>query len=101
MIARIWHGKTHAADFEKYSEFLRRTAIPDYEKTKGFKGLRFLRNVQGEEAHFTLITYWEDMEVIRNFAGSDVDRAKYYPEDQEFLLEFEEKVSHWEVFDGT
>ena len=98
MIARIWHGKTHKGSFESYSEFLRRVAIPDYKKTDGFEGLCFLRRIVSKEAHFTLITYWKDLEVIRNFAGEDVEKAKYYPEDDDFLLEFEEKVQHYEVF---
>ena len=29
--------------------------------------------------------------------GEDVERAKYYPEDSDFLLEFEPKVVHYEV----
>ena len=41
MIARIWHGKTSAANFEAYTELLKQLAIPDYEKTIGFKGLTF------------------------------------------------------------
>ena len=98
MIARIWHGKTSAADFEAYTELLKQLAIPDYEKTIGFKGLTFLRNIQNNEAHFNLITYWKNMEVIKNFAGQDFEKAKYYPEDDNFLLEFEEKVEHYEVF---
>jgi len=100
MIARIWHGKTDASKYELYSEFVRVTAIPDYKKTPGFRGLSFLRNISGEEAHFQLITYWQNLEVIKNFAGNDIDKAKYYPEDSEFLLEFEEKVQHFEVFAG-
>jgi heme-degrading monooxygenase HmoA len=98
MIARIWHGKTTAANLEAYTALLKRLAIPDYSKTAGFKGLTFLRNIQNNEAHFTLITYWENMEVIKNFAGDDFEKAKYYPEDDDFLLEFEEKVQHHEVF---
>ena len=98
MIARIWHGKTSAANFEAYTELLKQLAIPDYEKTIGFKGLTFLRNIQNNEAHFNLITYWKNMEVIKNFAGQDFEMAKYYPEDHNFLLEFEEKVQHYEVF---
>ena len=98
MIARIWHGKTTAANFEAYTALLKKLAIPDYTKTTGFKGLTFLRNIQNSEAHFTLITYWENMEVIKNFAGNDFEKAKYYPEDNDFLLEFEEKVQHHEVF---
>jgi hypothetical protein len=34
---------------------------------------------------------------IRGFAGEDIDLAKYYPEDRDFLLEFEPKVVHYEV----
>lgn len=98
MIARIWHGKTSSSDFEAYTNLLKRLAIPDYQKTEGFIGLTFLRNIINSEAHFTLITYWENMEVIKNFAGTDFEKAKYYPEDNDFLLEFEEKVQHHEVF---
>ena len=98
MIARIWHGKTAAGQLEAYTELMHSLAVPDYRATEGFRGLVFLRRVEGDEAHFDLITYWENMEAIRNFAGDDVEKAKYYPEDKEFLLEFEEKVRHFEVF---
>jgi heme-degrading monooxygenase HmoA len=98
MIARIWHGRTKEELYETYTIFLKKVAVPDYQKTPGFKGLSFLRNLRNAEAHFTLITYWENLEVIRNFAGEDIEKAKYYPEDQHFLIEFEEKVQHFEVF---
>ena len=98
MIARIWHGKTRIDQFEIYTEFLQQVAIPDYKNTDGFKGLSFLRHIKGDEGHFDLITYWENLEVIKNFAGEDYEKAKYYPEDNDFLLEFEECVQHFEVF---
>ena len=98
MIARIWHGKTRIEHYEAYTEFTKKTAIPDYSKTPGFIKLSFLRNIKNNEAHYTLITYWENLEVIKNFAGEDFEKAKYYPEDKNFLLEFEEKVEHFEVF---
>jgi heme-degrading monooxygenase HmoA len=98
MIARIWHGKTRKENFEEYTEFLKNKAIPDYKKTIGFKGLTFLRRIEGDIAHFNLVTYWENFEVIKNFAGQDFEKAKYYSEDDEFLLEFEKKVIHYEVF---
>ncbi|KUJ59268.1 hypothetical protein AR687_23870 [Flavobacteriaceae bacterium CRH] len=98
MIARIWHGKTRIEDYETYTAFTVKTAIPDYSKTPGFIKLSFLRNIKNNEAHYTLITYWENLEVIKNFAGEDFEKAKYYPEDSNFLLEFEEKVEHFEVF---
>jgi hypothetical protein len=98
MIARIWHGKTSIKNYDAYTIFLKDVAIPDYQKTEGFKGLTFLKSIQNSEGHFTLITCWENIEVIKNFAGEDFEKAKYYPEDDHFLLAFEEKVQHHEVF---
>jgi len=98
MIARIWHGRTKIEDFEEYTEFMKSRAIPDYQNTEGFVKLTFLRKVDGNVGHFKLITFWENLEVIKNFAGEDFEKAKYYPEDAKYLLEFEEKVTHYEVF---
>jgi hypothetical protein len=33
----------------------------------------------------------------RAFAGKDVERAKYYPEDAGFLLEYEPRVQNYEI----
>lgn len=98
MIARIWHGITKANQLEEYTEFMKSVAIPDYKKTEGFVKLSFLRRIENDIAHFTLITYWENLELIKNFAGNDYEIAKYYPKDKDYLLEFEEKVKHYEVF---
>ncbi len=98
MIARIWHGRTKAEDFERYTEFLKERAIPDYAGTEGFIKLIFLRRLEGDVGHFLLITFWESIDAIKRFAGEDYEKAKYYPEDKDFLLEFEEKVTHYEVF---
>ena len=101
MIARIWRGKTDIKNYETYSNFLIEVAIPDYQKTDGFVKLEFLRQEIASEAHFTLITYWESLDVIKNFAGENYKKAKYYPEDDKFLLEFEKEVQHHEVFADT
>ena len=98
MIARIWHGKTKVTDYQTYTDFLKQVAIPDYEKTAGFEGLTFLRVIENDEGHFTLITYWKDIEAIKYFAGDEYQKAKYYPEDAGYLIEFEEKAQHQEVF---
>ena len=68
MIARIWHGKTPKSKYETYNHFLLAIAIPDHKSTPGLEQLRFLRRIEGDEAHFLLITYRNDMEAIREFA---------------------------------
>ena len=98
MIARIWHGRTKIEHFEEYTKFMKERAIPDYKNTNGFVKLTFLRKKDGKIAHFNLITFWENLEAIKNFAGEDYEKPKYYPEDQKFLLEFEKEVVHYEVF---
>ncbi len=98
MIARIWQGKTSAKNFDDYTTFLKKVAVPDYNKTDGFVSLTFLKRLENNEGHFTLITFWENLAVIKNFAGEDFEKAKYYPEDDNYLLEFEEKVVHYDVF---
>lgn len=98
MITRIWHGTTKASDADSYLEFLDKTGIRDYEKTAGNLSTKVLRRIEKDICHFWTVTEWESLESIRAFAGDDLEKARYYPEDKGFLLEFEEKVIHCETF---
>lgn len=97
MIARLWHGAVPEARGDAYLEYLERTGLPDYRATPGNRGVQVLRRTEGGRAHFLLITLWESWDAIRAFAGDDPERARYYPEDAEFLLELEPRVTHYEV----
>jgi heme-degrading monooxygenase HmoA len=97
MIARVWHGRVPAEKGDAYLEFLRRIAVPDFQATPGNEGVTLLRRIEGNEAHFLLLSLWRSREEIRGFAGEEIERARYYPEDREFLLEFEPDVVHYEV----
>jgi heme-degrading monooxygenase HmoA len=59
-----------------------------------------LRRVVGGEAHFLLVSLWNSLESVRAFAGSDPEKARYYPEDDSFLLEKEPHVTHYEVLEA-
>jgi len=98
MIVRIWHGITAAAKSDEYLDYLNRTGVPDYQATQGNRGVYVLRRIEGERAHFLTLSFWESIEAIKGFAGPDPERAKYYPEDEEFLLAFEPTVEHYEVW---
>ncbi len=97
MIARMWHRRTPIAKADAYAGLLNRTAIPDCHAIPGNLAVHILRRDEGEVAHFIAFTLWESLPAIEKFAGTPVDQAKYYPEDRDFLLEFELKVQHWEV----
>jgi hypothetical protein len=98
VIARRWHGRVPRAKAEEYLAFLVARALPDYRGTHGNRGAWILRRDEGAISHFETLSFWESFAAIEAFAGADVERAKYYPEDEGFLLEFEPTVSHSEAF---
>ena len=101
MISRIWHGRVPTVKEMAYREFLTSRAIPDYRSVSGNISVHILERTEGEVTHFITLTFWEDMESIRAFAGEAAETAKYYPEDKEFLLEFEAEVVHYDVVSGS
>jgi heme-degrading monooxygenase HmoA len=97
MIVRLWHGRVAATKAHAYREFLTLRAIPDYRSVAGNINVHILERQEGDVTHFITMTYWSSLEAIKGFAGDDPEVAKYYPEDQDFLLEFEPTVVHYEV----
>jgi len=97
MIVRLWHGRVPASKAGAYREFLNARAIPHYRSVEGNISVHILERSEGDITHFITLTFWEGMDGIKAFAGDDAETAKYYPEDRDFLLEFEPKVVHYEV----
>ncbi|HXD12358.1 MAG TPA: hypothetical protein VN653_19965, partial [Anaerolineales bacterium] len=97
MITRMWHGRVPTSKAKAYRDFLNARAIPDYQSVAGNLSVHTLERTEGEITHFISLTFWQDLDSIRAFAGEDLETAKYYPEDQDFLLEFEPNVVHYEV----
>jgi heme-degrading monooxygenase HmoA len=97
MIVRIWHGRTRRDRADEYAAFLTQRAIPDYRSVAGNLDVTILRQDEREVTHFMTITRWVSEDAIRAFAGRDVLKAKYYPEDKNYLLEFELEVQHFTV----
>jgi heme-degrading monooxygenase HmoA len=99
MIARIWSGATRATDGDAYLDYLHATGFPEYRATPGNRGVLTLRRIVSDRAEFVLLTLWESEEAIRRFAGDDIGRAVFYPEDERVLIDRGERVRHYEVVD--
>lgn len=97
MIVRMWHGRVPTSKALAYRIFLNERAIPDYQSVAGNISVQILERLEGDVTHFITMTLWESLDVIKGFAGDELEVAKYYPEDEEFLLEFEPNVVHYEV----
>lgn len=98
MITRIWHGITKKEDAEVYLKYIEETGISDYKNIKGNLSAKILRRIENNVCHFLIITEWDSYESIKQFAGDHFENARYYEGDKKYLLEFEEKVIHYETF---
>ena len=101
MIARYWKGDVPADKAAAYHLYLQATGIPGLQGTPGNKGVFVLRNIEDDVAHFLLISLWETLDAIRAFAGNEIERAQYYPEDADYLLELEPTVTHYQVLTAS
>src|SRR5262252_3873272 len=97
MIARVWRGITLKEKADDYLAYLQETGLRDYAKTPGNRGVTVLRRNQGEHCEIMLISLWESMDAVRAFAGENPERSVYYPEDEQFLLQMEPLVRHYDV----
>jgi heme-degrading monooxygenase HmoA len=96
----MWRGRTPSEKADAYHGYLRATGLKEYAETPGNLGVYVLRRTEGDAAEFVLISLWDSMDAVRAFAGDDPERAVYYPEDDEYLLEREPTVTHYEVLEA-
>jgi len=99
MIARIWHGITRASDAEVYRQYVIETGVREYAETEGSLGIQIWQQAKDDNSHIWAVTWWKDYGSIEQFAGKEIQKAKYYDEDKKYLLEFEPEVIHAEVYD--
>jgi heme-degrading monooxygenase HmoA len=98
MIARVWHGTTKPADADGFLNYIRQTGEKAYRETEGNIAVLILRRVENDRADFLLISLWNSLDAVKNFAGADYEKAVYlFPEDEKFLIEFEPNVAHYEA----
>ena len=100
MIARMWRGVVRADDADAYVAYIDETGIAEYLQTPGNRGAWLLRRDHGDRTEFVTYSLWDSLDAIRGFAGDDIEAAVYYPEDERFLIEQDDRVKHYEVVAG-
>jgi heme-degrading monooxygenase HmoA len=99
MIAREWKCRVPDVHSEGFTAYLYETGIKDSSATPGFLGAQIFRRALDGRIELTLITYWDKLESITAFAGSDISQARLYPEDEVYELEPDHLVQHYEVIE--
>jgi heme-degrading monooxygenase HmoA len=98
VIARIWRGWVRTEDRDAYAAYVEETGVAQYRETAGNRGAHILlRDLDDGRTEIVALSFWTSYDAIRGFAGEDVDTAVYYPEDDRYLVQREDTVTHYEV----
>jgi heme-degrading monooxygenase HmoA len=97
MITRVWKGFALPEKAPLYLEHLQNSVFPELEAINGFRGANVLRKEQNGEVEFIVMTLWDSMDAIRQFAGADAEVAVVAPNAQAVLSHYESSVAHYEV----
>ncbi len=98
VVVRKWTGRIRTSDQDEYASYVARTGGDDYQRTPGNLGFQILMRLLGDgTTEVTTLSWWQSIDAIRGFAGEQPELARYYPEDDRFLLDRPKYVEHHEV----
>ena len=98
VILRKWTGRIRTAEEQEYVAYIAGTGLEDYARTPGNLGFEMLlRDLGNGESEVTTLSWWASMDAIRAFAGATPELAKYYPEDQRYLVHRPLHVEHHRI----
>jgi heme-degrading monooxygenase HmoA len=97
VITRIWRGWARSDQADRYERHYRSEVVATLGQVPGFRGARLLRRRLGEETEFVSLTFFDDLDAVRGFAGPDHETAVVAEEAREVLVRFDERVSHYET----
>ncbi|HEX4634149.1 MAG TPA: hypothetical protein VH163_09960 [Gemmatimonadales bacterium] len=99
-VLREWRAEIRRERREEYVEYVTATGIAHYRKTAGNLGAAIAtRDLDARRSEIVVLSWWTDRVAIRAFAGDDIGVARYYPEDDAFLLTKPGTVQHYDATD--
>jgi hypothetical protein len=96
-VLREWRAEIRRELKHEYVEYVRRTGIAEYRALPGNLGaVVATRDLDEERSEVVTLSWWTDNKAIQTFAGEDISVARYFPEDDRFLLTRPWRVHHYE-----
>jgi heme-degrading monooxygenase HmoA len=99
MVARIWRGYTTPGNADAYEIFLKTEFLPAVEAKKipGYRRFELMRKDSDDEISYITIMWFDSIEHIKNFAGSDYEQAVVHPKAQALLKRYDKTSAHFEI----
>jgi heme-degrading monooxygenase HmoA len=97
MIARVWSAETTPAQAPAYADHLRAHVLPALRRVEGYAGAMLLERSTSGVVEVVVITLWRSLDVIRGFAGADLEHAVVADEAAAVLTKFDRRVRHYDL----
>lgn len=102
MIMRVWRGWVGTDRVDDYVAYIESTGISEYRQTTGNLGAQLVTRDLGDgRTEVLTLSWWDSLDSVRGFAGDNVEQAKFYPEDENYLVDRETTVRHYTVVTAT
>src|SRR5262245_27922672 len=99
MIARNWRGLVKTEEADNYIRHLQNNTIPQLERISGFVSASILRKPAARGVEFMVLTTWQSMDAIRQFAGETVEVAVVPQAARAMMVDYDTTVTHYEIVD--
>lgn len=96
-ILREWRAEIRRNLRSEYVKYIETVVLPGYRDTLGNLAASFaVRDLDSNRSEIITFSWWVDKRAITSFAGDDIGRARYYPEDDKYLLTRPDTVQHYD-----
>jgi heme-degrading monooxygenase HmoA len=98
MVERVWSARArNDADAAAYASYFQRVVVPELKAVDGYRGARLLRRDVADGVEVVVATTWESLDVIRGFAGADLERAVVHDEAAALFSDYDRTVRHFDL----
>lgn len=101
MIARVWRGWARVELADQYDTHYRTEVLQHLQDVPGFVSARLLRRHVGDEVEFVSLTFFDDLDAVRAFAGATYETAVVAQPARNVLSRFDETVAHYDTSFAT
>jgi heme-degrading monooxygenase HmoA len=95
MIARIWTARASKQNLQRYLSHFREHVLPGLKSCAGFVSVQLLTREENADHEVVVTTFWESVQSIDAFAGSDREAAVVAPQAAALLTSYDHRVRHY------
>ena len=97
MIARHWTGVVKKESEAEYIDHLKNDTFKKLAQIDGFIDASILKRELAEGIEFLIITKWDSIEAIKQFAGENYETAVVPNIAQQMMVQHDKQVKHYEM----